>query len=192
MIGGWKARLMAAIFGVGAAVVVPEATATGDGPHPSPQGPGALPTIGSLDDLVRLDPAMLDTLYRHSPPATIPRGKVRGRPVVLPGSTLAVPASRAGRAIWQGKVFDPESGVAVNRFFGVRAIRGELSYGPSWLDGGPALILDYERTSRVYGRYRDELREVAPGLVLGLMYERTRPVPTKAMYFALDYGANAP
>ena len=192
MIDGWKARLMAALFGVGAAVVGPEASATGDGPRPTPQGPGASPIVGSLDDLVRLDPSALEALYRRSPPATIPRGKVRGRPVVLPGSKLAVPASRAGRAIWQGKVFDPESMVAVNRFFGVRAIQGELSYGHSWLDGGPALILDYERTSRVYGRYRDELREVAPGLVLGLMYERTRPTPTKAMYFALDYGATLP
>jgi hypothetical protein len=142
--------------------------------------------VRSLDDLVRLDPVALEALYRQSPPAPIPDGPVLGRPVVMPGSIAAVPASRAARLVWQGKVFDPANGVAVNRFFGVEAIHGELYYGTSWLDGGPALILDYERTSRVYGRYRDELREVAPGLVLGLMYDRRPACPTRARFFALD------
>src|SRR5690606_3032293 len=119
-----------------------------------PPPPSGL-AVRSLDDLVRLDPSALEALYRQSPPAAIPSGRVVGRPVVMPGSIAAVPASRAARAVWQGKVFDPTNGVAVNRFFGVEAIHGELSYGPSWLDGGPSLILDYGRTSRVYGRYRD-------------------------------------
>ncbi|QDV32374.1 hypothetical protein [Tautonia plasticadhaerens] len=159
-----------------------------------PRGPGipAPPTglaVRSLDDLVRLDPAALELLYRQSPPAPIPNGKVVGRPVVMPGSVAAVPASRAGRLVWQGKVFDPAAGIAENRFFGVRAIKGELYYAESWLDGGPALILDYGRTSKVYGRYRDELREVAPGLVLGLMYDRRGPVPKRTRFFALDYGS---
>ena len=183
---GWIIGWLAALGSIG------EATAGhGDhGPTPSPQSPApALPTVRTLDDLVRLGPIELERLYRQAPPAPIPTGKIKGQPVVLPGSALAVPASRAGRSVWQGKIFDPDAGMAVNRFFGLPVIRGELSYGHSWLDGRPALILDYERTSRVYARYRDEIREVAPGLLLGLMYERTQPRPSQAMYFALDYGS---
>lgn len=174
------AGITIAVLGIG----MMETVANAQGPEvpPPPSGWG----VQSLDDLVRLDPIALESLYRQSPPAPMPAGKVLGRPVVLPGSIVAVPASRAGRLLWQGKIFDPETGIAVNRFFGVRAIRGELSYGESWLDGGPALILDYERTSRIYGPYRDELREVAPGLVLGLMYDRRTPKPKLVRFFALD------
>ena len=173
--------LVAAAIGLGAT-----GAEAGQGPRPSPQGTAG-PVVRSLDDLVRLCPADLEALYRASPPAPIPGGKVTGRPVIKPGSAMAVPASKLGRAAWQGKVFDPANGLAVNRFFGVRMIRGELYYAESWHDGRPALILDYRRTSRVYGRYRDELREVAPGLLLGLMYDRTDRSMTR--YFALDTGS---
>lgn len=143
--------------------------------------------IRSLDDLARLDICQMQTLYRMSPPAGVPAsGKVKGRPLVMPGSPLAVPASRAGRVAWQGKVFCPEDSTAVNRFFGARIIRGRLSTGASWLDGGPSLILDYSETSQLYRDYRDEIREVSPGLMLGLMYDRRDPQAGPVMYFALD------
>ena len=48
------------------------------------------------------------------------------------------------------------------------------------------MILDYEGTSKVYGHYRDEIREVAPGLYLGLMYDRTTNPASLKMYFAFD------
>jgi hypothetical protein len=47
------------------------------------------------------------------------------------------------------------------------------------------LILDYSRTSRVYAQYRDEIRQVGPGLYLGVMHARTAPQPTFKTYFAL-------
>ena len=75
---------------------------------------------------------------------------------------------------------------AVNRFFGLPMIRAQVFQDQSWLDGAPALVLDYSRTSRVYAQYRDEIRQVAPGLFLGLMYARTTPQPTLRMYFALE------
>jgi hypothetical protein len=179
-----------ALVGIGVGTIGGPAS----GQHPG--GPGIPPApsglaVRSLDDLVRLDPVALELLYRQSPPAPIPDGKVLGRPVVLPGSLAAVPASKVGRLLWQGKVFDPAAGVAVNRFLGVRVIHGELYYAESWLDGGPALILDYQRTSKVYGKYRDELREVAPGLLLGLMYDRRPAEPEMTRFFALDYGRSA-
>ncbi len=139
-----------------------------------------------MDDLVRMSPPELLALYRQGGVRALPCGKVKGRPFVDPGSRMAVPASKVARVLWQGKVINCAEGKAKNKFFGLRVIEGELYYGSSWLDGGPALILDYQRTSHVYAKYRDEIREVAPGLFLGLMYERTCPQPTFTMFFGLE------
>ena len=38
----------------------------------------------------------------------------------------------------------------------------------------------------VYKNYRDEIRQVGPGLYLGLMYDRTTAPPKTVMYFALE------
>ncbi len=140
----------------------------------------------TVDDLLRMSPGQLEALYMASPPAPVPSGKVRGTPILRPGSALSRPISKGARAFWQGKVFRPAEAQAVNRFFGVRIIRGELYQAPSWLDGRPALILDYARTSHLYANYRDEIRQVAPGLYLGLMYDRTTCPPSRTMMFALE------
>jgi hypothetical protein len=140
----------------------------------------------TADRLVRMSAAELDALYRSASPGPVPHGKVRGIPIVSPGSTFGPVMSRGARIVWQGKVFRDDGTGAVNRFFGLRMIRGNVSYGPSWLDARPSLILDYQGTSLVYGRYRDEIRQVAPGLYLGLMFSRTEPTPTFSRYFAFE------
>ena len=83
-------------------------------------------------------------------------------------------------------MIEPGQTSAVNRFFGVRVVRGQMYSGPSWLDGQPSLVLDYSQTSLVYANNRDEIRQVAPGLFLGLMYDRTTAPPGLVMYFALE------
>jgi hypothetical protein len=146
------------------------------------QGPVVIRT---LDDLVTLSAPKLDQLYRQSQPGPVPNGKVRGR-ALYPEARFPKARSNAARLAWQGKVFDPETSTAINRFFGVRAIKGNVFQAESWLDGAPSMILDYENTSKLYGNFRDEIRQVAPGLYLGLMYDRsTSPVSLK-MYFAFD------
>lgn len=152
-------------------------------------GPPALLAQGpamTIDDLVRKSGPELDALYASGSSPSIPDGRVKGRAIYGPGTKLAVPMSRGARLVWQGKVFDAAGGTAVNKFFGVRAVRGRLYQGESWRDGAPALILDYQGTSKVYANYRDEIRQVGPGLYLGLMYARTSPNPTLKMYFALE------
>jgi hypothetical protein len=142
--------------------------------------------VRTVDDLARLTPAGLDALYAHGAASPPPAGKVRGLPLIAPGRRVGPLASRAGRLAWQGKTFDPAQSTAVNRFFGLRMIRGNLSFGPSWRDGQSSLILDYNGTSTVYGRYRDEIRQVAPGVYLGLMYDRSTNPPTFTRYFAFS------
>jgi hypothetical protein len=178
---GWRVAagvVIAASQGLGAK----PATAQG----PAPAAVWATAPAVTADRLVRMGPAELDALYRASGPGAAPRGRVRGIPIVAPGSRFAPAASRAGRVVWQGKVFGDDGGSAVNRFFGVRAVRGRVYHGPSWVDGRTSLVLDYQGTSLVYGRYRDEIREVAPGLYLGVMFARTQPAPTFTRYFAFE------
>lgn len=147
--------------------------------------PAGAQAVNGLDDLAALTPAQLDALFDRSPAGAIPRGPVRGQAIVLAGKPLAGPASRASRLYWQGKTFRPEDSTAINRFVGLPMIRSRVSYGPSWRDGQPCLILDYSQTSHVYRNVRDEVREVAPGLYLGLMY-RTAPTPEFRRYFAFE------
>jgi hypothetical protein len=168
------------------------ASAQGQATPQAPGGPwlaspqGGAPGITAIEQLVQLSPQELDAIYRQAGVGAIPDGKVRGRAIVKPGTKLAVPLSKATKVLWQGKVFDCANGGAVNKFFGLRMIRGQVYYGESWLDGGPAIILDYSQTSRIYARNRDEIRQVAPGLFLGLMYDRTTSPPRLSLFFALE------
>jgi hypothetical protein len=140
----------------------------------------------TLDQLLQMSPEQLDAIYRQGSAVAIPEGRIRGTAILSPGTRRTRVLSRGARLMWQGKVFEPGETSAVNRFFGVRVVRGQVYQGPSWLDGQPSLVLDYSQTSRVYANNRDEIRQVAPGLFLGLMYDRTTAPPGLMMYFALE------
>ena len=143
-------------------------------------------SVVTLERLLRMNPRELDALYHQGTAAAIPPGRVRGTALLAPGTWRTRPMARGTRLIWQGKIIDEGQTTAVNRFFGIRMIRGQLYQGPSWFDGAPTLVLDYSETSRLYARNRDEIRQIAPGLFLGLMYDRTTAPPRLSMYFALE------
>ena len=65
-----------------------------------------------------------------------------------------------------------------------KGIPADVYLGESWVDGQPSLILDYSR-SKLWPDVRDEVREVAPGLYLGIMY-KGRTNPQQKMFFTLD------
>jgi hypothetical protein len=144
--------------------------------------PGAV----TLEQLLRMTPPELEELYRQGTVAAIPPGRVRGTALLAPGTWRTRLLARGTRLVWQGKEFDADQATVVNRFFGIRIIRAQVYQGPSWLDGEPTLVLDYSRTSRIYANNRDEVRQVAPGLFLGLMYDRTTAPPRLKMYFGLE------
>lgn len=120
-----------------------------------------------VKSVLKLKKDELENLFRQGAATPLPPGKVRGYPIPMPGRPIV---SRAGRAFWQGKIVDPEAVTLVNRFFGVRMIKGRILSDASWFDGAPALIVDYSQTSWIYGRYRDEIRRIGPNLWLGLMF----------------------
>jgi hypothetical protein len=128
----------------------------------------------------------LEALYRQGSVVGIPPGRVRGTAILAPGARRNAVMAAGTRLVWQGKVFEAGNVTAVNRFFGLPVVRAQVYQGPSWHDGAAALVLDYSRTSRVYARYRDEIRQVAPGLFLGLMYDATTNPPDLRMYFVLE------
>jgi hypothetical protein len=146
------------------------------------QAPAALDVAA----LRRMGEAELQSLYRQGTVVGLPPGRVRGTVLPAPGARRNAAMSVGARLVWQGKVVDDSGSMAVNRFFGVPTIRGKLYQAESWLDGGPSLILDYAETSRVYARNRDEIRCIAPGLYLGLMYARADSGATLSMYFVLE------
>ena len=150
-------------------------------------GPGAGAASGmTLDGLLRMSPAELERDLQPGSGGGSPAGPGARDGLAGTRDLARRPMSRGARLMWQGKIIEPDGATAVNRFFGMRMIRGELGQGPSWLDGAPALILDYSQTSRIYARNRDEIRQVAPGLFLGLMYDRSTEPPRLSMYFALE------
>ena len=145
--------------------------------------------IRSMDDLVRMSRCDLESLYRHSEMGGPPMGVTDGRAIVNPGTPFTVPTATVTRIIWQGKVFT-EDNMMVNRVFGLRAIRAKVYPGESWLDGKPSLILDYADTSKLYSHVRDEVREISPGLYLGVAYHRTSAGPELNKFFTLDSRKN--
>jgi hypothetical protein len=149
------------------------------------QGQAPEPAV-TLDQLLGMTPGQIENVYRQGAAVAIPAGRVRGTALLAPGTRRARIVSRSARLLWQGKVFEAGEATAVNRFFGMRVIRGQLYEGPSWLDGRPSLVLDYSQTSRIYADNRDEIRQIAPGLFLGLMYNRTTSPPELQMYFVLE------
>jgi hypothetical protein len=146
---------------------------------------GALP-CRSLEQLARMSWPELEALYRASPPGEIPRGYLRGLAIYDPCGRLAGVRSGVSKTLWRGKVFDACGASLVNQWCGVQAVRAAVSYGPSCLDGGPSIVMDYRGMSHVWSDVRDELREVAPGLYLGRMVRCTDCGPRFKMFFALE------
>ena len=81
----------------------------------------------------------------------------------------------------------------INRLaFGLSAVRADMYYGESWLDGRESIVLDYANTSKLFGDARDEMREIAPGLYLGMTYVRKSPEPKLAMFYTIQSAPSYP
>ena len=142
--------------------------------------------IIEVPQLIEMSSDELDALFRASEPGEIPNGEAEGTVLVATGSKLAGPAEKlAHLLVWQGKVFDREKGELLNEIgpFGLKAVRAKVYKEPSWLDDNETIVLDYSKTSLIAHWIRDEIREISPGLYLGLVYwERAR-----ILHFALKF-----
>ena len=130
----------------------------------------------------------LDEVFSGAPAGEIPIGRGSGTALIAPGTRFGRAVATVARLLyWQGKEFDPSTATLRNLVtpFGVRAITASVYEDRSWHDGGPCIVLDYSKTSKVAHWVRDEIREVEPGVYLGLVYWGRRQLPVR---FTLVFG----
>ena len=126
-----------------------------------------------VPQLLDMDQAQLDDLFRESPAGDIPDGEAKGTAIIAPGSKYSEKiAAVINHFGWQGKVFDAKKGVLKNRVthFHVEAILARVYKVESWLDGKDCIVLDYSETSFLAHYIRDEIRLIGPGFYLGKVY----------------------
>jgi hypothetical protein len=128
----------------------------------------------------------VDQLFRNGEVGQIPNGQAEGTAIFWPGSaTEPLVEKLVHKIAWQGKVVSAEDRSLKNRILpiGLQAIAADVYKGRSWFDGEDCIVLDYSSRSIVARWVRDEIRRVAPGLYLGLVYLRK----TRLIYFTLQF-----
>lgn len=147
----------------------------------NPKGPYTVP------QLLTLSQKELDDLFSNSQPGEIPNGEAAGTAIIAPGTTYTQEiATLINHFGWQGKTFDAAHGTLRNRItpFGLNAIIAKVYKGASWFDNKECIVLDYSETSLLAKRIRDEIRQIAPGVYLGVVYwDKKRTID-----FALEFG----
>lgn len=126
-----------------------------------------------VPQLLAMNQAQLDELFRDSPPGDIPNGSAQGTAIIAPGTRYSESiADIINHFGWQGKVFDAQKGVLKNKVlaFGFEAIIARVYKDKSWLDGLDCIVLDYAETSLVAHWVRDEIRLIGPNFYLGKVY----------------------
>jgi hypothetical protein len=140
----------------------------------------------TVEAIAQMSRGQVEDLFRGAVAGPIPSGDADGTAVMLPGTPVERPLERVvHRVAWKGKVVDAEHGSLRNKIlpFGLRAIAADVYKQASWFDGRECIVLDYSKRSLVAKRVRDEIREVAPGLYLGLVFWGS----TKLFYFTLQF-----
>jgi hypothetical protein len=160
----------------------------------------------SLDTLAARSLTELEALYRAATVSSTMRaadGPLIGRMLAvrrMPGGVAGALRRWAASSsfVWEGKTFEASSetrGMGHNRVRVPRVLGRQnlfpfaTAFGPSAIDGKPALILDYDLdVNPAYIRHvHDEIREVAPGLFLGpAMWKGEGGAKTLVLFFALD------
>ncbi len=152
-----------------------------------------MPDTTSVTDpaqFLHMSDAQLDDLFRNSPAGEIPTGEGEGTAIIKPGSDVSDNIARFVHLFtWKGKVFDPASGTLKNKILplGHKAIIAKVYKDKSWFDQKACIVLDYSKTSLVAKWIRDEIREVAPGIYLGIVYWGKK----KLIHFALKFPAGS-
>jgi hypothetical protein len=147
-----------------------------------------------MQDISLTDPAALvgetsselAETFRVGAVGDIPNGQGKGTVLIGTGGALArVAAALCYVLAWRGKVVNARAARLKNLItpLAIPAIEAEVYKQASWYDGKPCIVLDYSKTSFVAHKVRDEIREIAPGVFLGLVFWGRRHV----LDFALDF-----
>ena len=126
-----------------------------------------------IAQLMKMNQAELDDLFKQSPAGPIPDGEAEGTAIIAPGTQLEETAAKFIHFFaWQGKVFDAQKGELRNKILpiGVKAIVAKVYQDKSWFDGRECIALDYSHTSLLAHWIRDEIRQVGDGIYLGIVF----------------------
>jgi hypothetical protein len=138
-----------------------------------------------MHDLERMSICELEQLFRSVELGTPFVGCGRGKQLCSTDPCRPRLKTFCANAAWKGKIAGPD-GHIVNRWIGgLRCIETCYTIGPSWVDGRPAILMEYAPGTPILANTHDELREVAPGLYLGPLYDRC-PCPTLRGYIAVE------
>ncbi len=127
----------------------------------------------TMERILKMSGKELDELFRHGEVGQIPDGEAEGTAIIAPGTVLEGPIAKFVHWFaWQGKVFDAKSAKLRNKILpvGLHAIVADVYRESSWFDSRECIVLDYSKSSLVAQHIRDEIRRVAPGLYLGVVY----------------------
>lgn len=141
----------------------------------------------TLDDLCSMSQSELDDAFRGGPMGDVPNGDASGTVIVAPGTEIEGPVLWLARWLaWQGKVFYRPRGYLLNKVgpLGLHLVKAQVYVAPSWFDNQPAIILDYSKTSLIAHEVRDEIREVSPGLYLGIVFYGSQKTINFVLQFA--------
>jgi hypothetical protein len=147
-----------------------------------------MPQISTTDPptLVPASRSELGRLFGSGRVAAIPDGHGRGTMLLGTGGLAARLAAYLCYALaWRGKVVNARTARLKNILtpLAIQAIEAAIYKQDSWYDGQPCIVLDYSKTSIVAHWVRDEIREIAPGVFLGLVFLGRRHI----LDFALDF-----
>lgn len=137
------------------------------------EGKQAAPAVQNASQLVEMSQSQLDDLFRNSAAGPIPSGEADGLAIIAVDAEISELAAKViNLLVWKGKVFDAATGQLRNRVspLGIRAVIADVYRGESWFDGNECIVLDYSKTSLVAHWVRDEIREIAPGIYLGIVF----------------------
>jgi hypothetical protein len=157
-------------------------------PHQAP--------ITDPSEFLELSGEQLDAIFRSSPAGPIPSGEGEGTAIIAPGHEVSDAIARFVHIFnWKGKVFEPDPADPSRAFLknrllllGHKAIVAAVYKGPSWLDGKECIVLDYSHTSIVAQWIRDEIRQVSPGVYLGIVFwGKEKPTAHRLIHFALKF-----
>ncbi len=154
--------------------------------------------ITNPEEFLRLSSDQLDAIFRGASAGKIPVGEGEGTAIIAPGSAVSDTIAKFVHLFsWKGKTFtpdpiDPQRATLKNRLLllGTKAIIAQVYKSTSWFDERECIVLDYSQTSIVAQWIRDEIREVSPGVYLGVVYwGKEKSEAHKLIHFALKFPA---
>lgn len=140
----------------------------------------------TISTLSKMNSSQLEDLYRNGKIFEPTDGYLKGKAFPKPDKLGHQLRSEAIGTIWKGKNIYAKDAIMLNQVGKKQIVAASISKEESWLDGKPSVIFDYATGPKWAQKARDEVREISPGLYLGIMYYRDCPCPKMAMFFALE------